>query len=372
MALGYAPSVLLGLEEYAKENNPAKKLTPVGFWEALNDPENYSPEIINASGMDGHVNGSGVSGNGIVRVKYLNRTTASDAINNRNCDNGVHIPYKEKDVTLSIQKSIKIGFSRVEAKKYMKDASNIQNAGFTPLMKAFNERILVSLNGVRQAVNNALLSEMSNNWSPKSSTEGKAAKSVTLLGTNATGSTETEAAILSGWNQIMYDYENAELSGTPLVVGFGNFARFANSLGVGAVNMNGIDIEKVYKANFFKFYKDLAVSSPWGGENRIGVFAPGVVHAITFNEHEGDFLTSGDEGNAVDADYFTIPDPILENVKWDAKMVFDKCLDLYTLEVFINAGLDVQPSDVYKSTDRNYYSGQGSVTGAFLYNAVKA
>lgn len=355
MALGYCEALLLGLEDIAKDNDTQFKLTPIGFSEFLNDEANASTEIKSYDKGDGHQVD--------VRVRYLQRSVEADTQTTRDCNQGPHQPYKEGLVTIAGYRQISIGLDLAEVRKYCSDASDLQKVGSpaTSLMREHVKRVLVSLNGLRVGMNKDLLRTMANNFSPKPGGSA-AAKDVTLLGRYATGSTAQQSPIWDGWNDVMQDYEAAELVDTPYVVGFGNFNRFNTGLGYACCNDNGINMENLSAK--YKYYKDLTAESILGANN-FGVFAPGVVQLITFNENRGDF--AGVHGAS---EYGVIPDPTIPNLFWDFQLDFDTCAKKYNLIVSNHYGLWTVPSDAYKSGDSSYYG--GAEFGAFRYRGIQA
>lgn len=354
MPLGYCEAILLGLEDIAKNNDTQFKLTPIGFAEMLNDGNNASTEIKGYDRGDGHQVD--------VRVRYLQRSTVSDTLTSRDCAQGAHQPYRETTATINGFRQITIGLDLAEVRKYCSDASDMVRVGSpaSNVMREHLKRVLIALNGLRVGMNRDLLTTMANNFSPKPGAPATA-KDVVLLGKHATGSNETQSPILSGWNEVMQDYDAAELLDTPYVVGFGNFNRFNTAQNFSCCNADGFDPSRL--SNNYRYYKDLSAEGIWGA-NHFGVFAPGVVQLITFNENRGEY--AGSHGAS---EYGVIPDPTIPNLFWDFQLDFDTCNKKYNLIVSLKYGLWTVPSDSYKASDSNYYG--GSVYGAFRYRATQ-
>lgn len=354
MALGYCEAILLGLEDIAKNNDTQFKLTPIGFSEFLNDEANASTEIKGYDVGDGHQVD--------VRIRYLQRSTVADTITSRDCAQAVHQPYKETTATIAGFRQISVGLDLAEVRKYCSEASQTVGVGnpSTPMMREHLKRLMISLNGIRVGMNRDLLTQMASNFSPKPGSSA-AAKNVTLLGKYATGATGVQAPVWDGWNDVMQDYDQAELIDTPYVVGFGNFNRFNTGLGYACCNDAGLDLGTL--SSKYRYFKDLTADAIWSANN-FGVFAPGVVQLITFNENRGDF--AGVHGAS---EYGVLPDPTIPNLFWDFQLDFDTCNKKYNLIISLKYGLWNVPSDAYKAGDSNYYG--GSVYGAFRYNAVQ-
>lgn len=353
MALGYCEAILLGLEEVAKNNDTQFKLTPIGFTEYLNDPANASVEIKGYDKGDGHQVD--------VRVRYLQRSTVADTLTSRDCSQAPHQPYKEALVNISGFRQISIGLDLAEVRRYCDAASTMVKTGSpaTPLMAEHVKRIMNSMNGIRVAMNKDLLTLMASNFSPKPGS-ASTAKDVTLLGKHGAGATARQAPIWDGFNDIMMDYDGAELLDNPFIVGFGNFNRFNTALGYACCN-DLVDMSQLSPK--YNYFKDLTADSVWGANN-FGVFAPGVVQLITFNENRGTF--SGQHGAS---EYGVLPDPKIPGLLWDFQLDFDTCAKKYNLLVSLKFGLWTVPSDAYKSGDSNYYG--GAEFGAFRYRAVQ-
>jgi hypothetical protein len=354
MALGYCPSLLIGIEEVAKNNDPQFKLDPIGFTEALQQPENASASVKGYDVGNGHQVD--------VRVKYLQRSTESDVKTTADCNFGTHKPYKETTVSISDYVEIDIALAEEEVRLYCSQASDLKKFGMTTLMYDHVLRVMSSLNGVRSKMNRNLVSTMANNFDPHPGSSSSA-KDVTMLGKTATGATALQAPIWDGWNDIMQDYETAGLSGKPLVIGFGNFNRWNRTLGYACCNDAGVDASRL--PSEYSYFRDLVAPSEWGANN-IAVLAPGVVQLITYNKYRGTFVT---EGNKFALERFTIPDPTVPNLLWDAKLEFDSCTEVYNLKLSLTHGLFVLPNDSYAANDRLYYG--GSITGAFRYNVLQ-
>jgi len=354
MALGYCPSLLIGLEEAAKTNDPQFKLDPIGFAEALQQPENISTEVKGYDVGNGHQVG--------VRVKYLQRSTEAEVKTAADCNFGAHKPYKEADVTIADYVEIDVALDENEVRKYCSDASRLVKEGPTTLMMDHVKRVMSSLNGLRSKFNRNLVTTMANNFDPHFGSS-PAAKNVTLLGRAATGATATQAPVWDGWNDVMQEYEQAGLRGKPLVIGFGNFNRFNRTLGFACCNDAGVDQSKL--PSEYSYFRDLIAPQVWGADN-FAVLAPGVVQLVTYNKYRGSFV---EEGNKFAIERGVLPDPTVPNLLWDIKLQYDTCEEVYNLKISLTHGLFFVPNDAYQAGDRLYYG--GSIAGAFRYNAIQ-
>ena len=358
MALGYCEAVLLGLEQIAKENDPQFKLTPIGFMEALRDPDNYSVELEqSAFPGDGHQRD--------VRVRYLVRGVESEVSTSKNCTVPAANNYRETTVSISRYNQIAVSLSVEQISKYCSEASDVVRFGApaTPFMREHLKHVMTKLNALRSRTNRRLLQDMATNFSPK---VGKPATAtdVRFLGTPS-GSLGTNYPIWEGPQEVMQDYQLAELSGTPILVGFGNLNRWAMAMNFACCNDGGIDLDAVNSANMFKYYKDLLVDSEWGA-NHFAVIAPGSVQLLHYAQNKGSFA-----GKIGASEYATIPDPTVNDLDWDIQLDFDTCTKTFNLIISNTTGLFVLPSDVYGYGDRLTYNNV-AVDGAFRYRATTA
>jgi hypothetical protein len=310
-----------------------------------------------------------------VRVKYLQRGTESDVRTTHDCTIPGYKPYKETSAVIDCYVETSISLDFAEVAKYCSDASNYQQAGqknVSKLMKAHVERIMTALNPLRTKLNKCLLGDMRSQFSPLPSsstsyqnTKVLPGKDINVLRTTDTYGTGQGAPLLTGWEEVQYDYINAELTGTPYIVGFGNFQKFNSTIKYGCCNQGGIDFGAVNSDSPYKYYQDLTFSQTINNtteNNSIGVFAPGIVQMITYNKHKGDFA-----GAIGASEYGTFPDPFINGLDWDIQLDFDTCAKKFNLIISLTAGLFVVPSDSFASGDRLYT--YDSVNGAFLYRA---
>lgn len=365
--LGYCSALLESLGAIATPNNPAFRATPVGFMQYLKTPGNDTLEVQRYDQGDGHQVD--------VRVKYLQRGVESDVRTTHDCTAPAHKAYKETSVVIDTYVETSISLSFDEVKKYCSDASNYMNMGqknVSKLMKAHTERILTAMNPLRTKLNKALITLMGSQFSalPTSSsnpsnTKILPGKDISVIRTTDTYGTGYGAPLAQGIEEINFDFINSELTGTPYIVGFGNFQKFNSILQHGCCNVGGIDFGSINSKANYNYYQDLTFSQQVNGTteaNSIGVFAPGVVQLITFNKHRGDFA-----GQIGASEYGTFPDPFVQGLDWDIQLDFDTCNKVFNLIISVTAGLFVLPNDTFATGDRLYtYS---SVNGAFLYRA---
>jgi len=103
---------------------------------------------------------------------------------------------------------------------------------------------------------------------------GDATKSFTLLNT-ADGSVNYK-----GYSEMKQEYKRMELmdNGSPIIIGFNKFDRFAETLQISSSNDGGIDFGQVKNEANFKYYTDFTAGAEFAG-NQDGflMYAPGTI-----------------------------------------------------------------------------------------------
>jgi hypothetical protein len=104
--------------------------------------------------------------------------------------------------------------------------------------------------------------------------------------------------------QMMQDLAENQICGDPCIVGGGLFSNYTKAQALLCCNNAGIDYSKTGLPNFF-FDKD--TQNVWG-QNSVGVFAPGSVKFIGYNENVGSFAGERPGGSI----FTTLPLPVNE------------------------------------------------------------
>jgi hypothetical protein len=120
--------------------------------------------------------------------------------------------------------------------------------------------------------------------------------------------------------KIPLDYENNQLTGTPWVVGQGNFELFWKLHGMSCCNAT-TPYGEANLSGDVRFYKDQAANSVLG-TNRVLVGAFGAVHLLTWNENRNIVSTGV---NSPDRFNIVIPDPAGYPFDWNLDFYFDNC-----------------------------------------------
>lgn len=350
MPLGFCPAILLGLEQAAKDNDPQFKQTATGTLTMLQQPENASIEIKGYDAGDGH--------HVDVRYKYIPRSTQSEVLTSRTCDTEPEKPYKEGLLQISEYRGVKVGLSMDTIAKYCSDASDLQQGkikGVSPIMAEVNKRIMLKMNALRTSINGAVLVDIKNNYGSIGGF-GSGTKSVKLIHNGSSGIV-AGAPVYQGFQEMMYDYMNSEMINTPLIAGFGNFAKFdASTRMAGGLQNSGLDFSGIQQN--YKFFPDLQADSILGANN-ITVLAPGSAQLVTYNKYRGNF--SGKFGAT---ELGILPDPLIPNLFYDVQLDFDSCNTQWNLIIGVTFGVWTVPADAYSYPDRML-----GVNGLFSYKA---
>lgn len=344
MALGYCEALLVHLKSIAGDNYPGTKVTPPGFTQMLVDNPDR-PQTIGEAFTDGHTRS--------VRIKYKTRSVVSQVSTSRSCDYNIVPAYKE--TTAAVNQFVQIGI-RIDddtIRNYCKDASAMVSVGTpaTSLMAEHLDSILHAMNGLIQKMDDVLLTSMAAQFGVNVRTGDNLAATINI-------SKDLQIQSLTqGLIQILADYEDNELVGTPLVVGSGLFRNFARLQRFKQQDFSGINTPA--QMNEFEFYYDRKASSNFGA-NQIGVFAPNTVHLIEYMKNVGGF--AGQKGTST---FGTMTDPYT-GLRWDIQFKYVDCpttvTNAYTgltstidrgwvLLISKNYDLFVNPADAYDGAD---------------------
>lgn len=344
MALGYCEALLLHLRSIAGDNYPGTKVTPPGFTQMLIDNPDR-PQSIGEAFTDGHKRS--------VRIKYKTRSVISQVSTSRSCDYNIVPAYKE--TTASVNQFVQLGL-RIDdetIRNYCKDASATVQIGqpATSMMAEHLDSILHAMNGLIQKMDDVLLTSMTAQFGVNVRTGNNAATTINI-------SKDLQIQSLTqGLIQILADYEDNELNGTPLVVGSGLFRNFARMQKFKQMDFSGIDTQA--QMDEFKFYYDRKAATIMG-TNQIGVFAPNTVHLIEYMQNVGGF--AGTKGAST---FGTLTDPYT-GMRWDFQFKYYDCPTTVTnaysgttstidrgwvLLISKNYDLFVNPADAFDGAD---------------------
>lgn len=279
---GFVEPLKQHLSVLAGVNTPAMKISPQNFLKALllNSP------MLNVSGVNGErIDPLKLSTNiGDVRevkVKYLQRRTAADVVEEDNCDTSFINGYKESDITAP--RVAKLGFfvdietmKRYEAAA--KEAVSTGNPNITILNEIWTQ-IMAAANGIVSKIGQRLVGDVV--WGVNAVTQNNTAKTINI---NKDGNT---LDLSSGLLEIANDYQLNEGAGKPFIVGNGLFNKFAQAKQSIGINGGGINVANLFDYDWFLDINTISASN-WGA-NEIGVFAPGTIGFVDVDKYIGWF-----------------------------------------------------------------------------------
>lgn len=334
---GVCPAILTGLNMVAGLNDPQTKQTPVGATLALSQPENQSAEILSVYG--GNKTGTIKE----VRVKYLPRVTADLIKDTADCVAGDPQTYVEDTTLLDIYKQYDIALGMDEIRVFCEEASTAVAGLPVPYnLKEVSKRILSAMNAMRTSINNDVVTKLSASFGVNATTGVNTTTSIPVISNGATGIV-AGAPVFSGFQTLLSDFTENELYGTPIIIGKGNFEKFDLGTNKYGLQNSGVDFGNIEQD--YKFFVDKAVNTIVGA-NQLIVMGEGVAQFMSWNKYVGKYA-----GTFGAATLFTIPDPLIPNLMYDAKFEFDTCTDTFLLRLSINAGVYIIPTDAYGTYD---------------------
>lgn len=184
---------------------------------------------------------------------------------------------------------------------------------------------------------------------------------------------EQRVPLPGNWAEVMLDYENNQLTGTPAVIGQGNLQMFYKLHGYSCCNATTPYGEANIEGDA-RFYLDQAANTVLG-PNQFILAAYKAVHLLTFNENRNINISTPIQAHTV------IPDPFGYPFDWNLDFYFDNCtktwksmysltygfFNIFQADSFAASGEDSSPDvspDCADSLD--------GMLGVFGYTAVAA
>jgi len=379
MATGYCPALLRHIDDIAAGNAAANKMHVAGFLAMTFCCQNSTVSPINDGNQsNGHFK--------TLTVKYRKRPTSSDVQSVDNCEINRIPGYEEWTLPNLSFKSTSWFLSDEEIRKYCDEASQLRSAGAAvpSIMNEHYSILLEHANILMSEINKAVVTSAGSQFGDNVTTGSSTGKVINI-------SRNGDQVILdNGIVEMMRDIQENEICGEPCMVGGGLLAAWDIANGAACCNAAGIDTGRL---GVPKFFFDKHSQSIWG-ENTAGLFAPGSVKFLGFNQYGGNF--AGPRGSS----YFaTIPMPVsafgcnaedcLKDLVFDLQMRYVDCpttIDVADVPTEVNRGwqfilskkfaLWVQPDDQYPSGDelegtngtlKYFFTNTTSSAGAYAY-----
>lgn len=303
-AQGFAPYLLMHLNEVAKNNAPAKKITPPGLLRALLE-NTTKPDVIN-EGID---DGTGHIRN--MQIKYRQRLKPGATVTTDDCNIDQVPVYAETSVNLSLFRKIGFFIDDETLSKYMSEATSVANIntagqveGFkntTTFMQDFLDRMLEMLNGIYADIDSDLVTKMAANFGVNAVSGNNNALTVNIL------LDATKNDLSSGMTKILTDWKENENVGPMIMVGNGLMHKYVlQQLAKNGQDFNGVDTTAF--ENLYRWYWDTNTTTAFGA-NQVGIFAQDAQHFVTRSRFKG--FRSGFKGGSV---FFTMVPPGVDSL----------------------------------------------------------
>lgn len=352
MAQGFCPALLRHINDIAGENAPGRKMHIAGMLAMTLCCQNSTASPINDQFEQGHRTN--------LTIKYRRRPTVADTQTEANCDINTQPGYLEWTVPALSYRSISFHIPDDQIRQYCVDASRMQTVGApaTRVMAEVYDLIVEHANVVMAGINLDLVTLQATEFGQNVS-DGSVG---TYININRNGD---QLILDDGIVQMMQDLAENQICGDPCIVGGGLFSNYTKAQALLCCNTAGIDYSKTGIPNFF-FDKD--TQTIWG-QNSVGVFAPGSVKFIGYNENVGSFAGERPGGSIfttlpLPVNEFGCADDCLRDLVLDMQLKYYDCattVDLKGTPTTVQRGWQVilgkyftlwtQPDDAYASGD---------------------
>lgn len=197
-------------------------------------------------------------------------------------------------------------------------------------------------------------------------TAAGAAKTLQILGTDST--TGTQVPLYANFNQVLLDYQNNQLTGTPHIIGQGNLQAFYSLKGFSCCNADGVAYDAAI-ASGAAFYLDQAANTILDNNSAL-VVAPNVTHLLWFNEN----TNIGINNDLVQ--HIVVPDPVYPQLKWDLDFKWDECAKAWIYQLSAHYDIfNAFQADSFGDEDNTSPICEDELlgmTGIFKYNFTNA
>lgn len=364
------PAVLTSLSDNLI-NNPANINVFGGTLAALHDPTNMvTGQLIRQPNNDG------TGHRKEVRVVYKQRLKPSAVVDEFDCAVGPELPYIEDVFTVEKYKGINFKMSEDTVRNYcaaytelvrltgtdnpgmiVARASEIGAAmGAMSVVREIFGDFQLAANALIQAVNVELLTSM---IAGRGTIVGGTTAAVNYVVQNTDGSINA-----NGLFDMKQDYIKTGLNGAPLIIGGAGplHSIWMNDSRYFGQAANGINFSTVRdNTGIAQFYYDQNVNSVMTGETKAMVFAPGSAIYTPFLQYAGNF------GRIGTTERFTMPLPMLPQVKCDVRIQPQECDNEYS--VWMEMWFDVYTPPVDMFPDGDALEG---VNGLYAANFTQA
>jgi len=355
---GACEKIIAQAKDYAKKNypGPGGLEKQNGTLDFLTDPSN--------GGITSELIGTGNGKMRKARVLYKQRTktceilTGTAALNSALCDSAEMSDVKE--VVITVNKRIATTPRKFTNERMVAICQDTQSF--------VNEFLMSDQRAGREQLDAQFLALLAGNVGQNHRQDGTTVgggvyQDVALLKSDSNG----QNIPLSGnFNNIKMDYQNMEFSGNPYLIGQGNLQTFF-SLAKWACCNQATPYASAIADSGTAFMLDQSVNSTLAA-NRFLMVAPGIEHAMFFNENTNINISSEIIKHVV------IPDSVYPQIKWDLDFKWDECAKAWIYQQSLYYGLfNVIQADSF-STDSSSPSSctdeLAGVTGVWGFRAT--
>lgn len=302
--VGACQAIQKEMETLAGENYAYNLKRKTGALDFITSPENGGVDAKLISYQEGRKIAK-------LHVLYDQRTKPCQILSDEDstvCDTGAEPVRKEATIEISNHLKTPVrAYNNQDMVALCKDTSSFIRSralsDFRAAHEFFSERILAALD-------NAI--GTNDEWDGTTTAAGQY-KDIQLL------ATESSQRIPKPGNfaEMLEDYMNNQLNGTPAIIGQGNFAMFAKLHKLSCCNSatpyGAADID-----GDARFYLDQAANSVLGS-NKIIMAAYKAIQLLTFNENRNININTPTQAHIV------VPDPLGYPFDWNLDFYFDNC-----------------------------------------------
>jgi hypothetical protein len=293
------------MENLAGENYAYNLKRKTGALDFITSKENGAPD----AKLISYQNGKKIAK---LHILYDQRTKPCQILSDEDstvCDEGSTPVRKEAEITISNHLKTPIReYTNQDMIGLCKDTNEFIRhralSDFRAAAEFFSERVLA-------VYDNAI--GVNNEWDGSTTAAGQY-KDIKLLVTDSNGQ---RIPLPGNFAEIIKDYTNNQLNGTPAIIGQGNFDMFAELHKMSCCNATTPYGEENISGDA-RFYLDQAGNTVLG-PSKIIMSSFGAVQLLTFNENRN--INIRDEAQA----HFVVPDPLGYPYEWNIDFYFDKC-----------------------------------------------
>lgn len=350
---GLCEDIVAQMESLQGDNYTFKMGKQNGALDAVLNPinqQNSPVEILSLSDSRGKLKSA--------RVVYKEQLAESEAVDGTTaegkglCDTSYEPEPKEVNVAIddAVGMLRPLGFTESKLREYCQDSKAFMNDYLFETLRVLREKF-------SQKILTDISADIGKNYEEDGTTTAAGAyKSVDIINTDGT-------PLYQGFDEMIGDYENNNLNGTPILIGEGNWSKYHRLQGAVCCNSTTPFGDVDPADSGVLFFKDQHANSILGSNKGL-VIAPGASQLITFQENDHLNLESDIVKHIV------IPDPVYGNaLRWDLDFKWDECNKkwVYFVRTYYKIFNTFQ-SDAFPSGsplgDRNGMTGIFGYTGA--------